>query len=471
MSRRLRRPTTVIMLSAAIIVALLAIGVAVTLSRFDVAEQTYKNIAAQAQVLRVVGEMRQNLLNRAETSFIYIQTPQAAPLARLNRLERQFGGLVSEVRAADRVSSNPLGPAAAVGELQRLNDNVTRLGGVAIRGPNATARRADLDAALATLETSLSDFAKAEAAEVPQLAVSAHNAARQARSAAIAVAIVVALVTAALLLFVLRLIRRLLNGIRTGADTLTQSTLEMRAATQQSAAALAEQSAAVSEVAVTADELSTTAASLASGAQTMSSAAQQTTATMDDLRGQVATIADRSLELGRSSQQIGEILTLLNEIAERTDLLALNASIEAARAGEAGRGFAVVAGEIRKLAERSGRSTESIREIVARVQDGTNATILATERGTHQAEEIAELMHSSSANVDESRRAAEQQRAATEQLAAALGGIRGAVDQLSAEQEKRLQTTERVERLVSNLTGMLDEHGVTLRDGPERVRS
>ncbi len=75
---------------------------------------------------------------------------------------------------------------------------------------------------------------------------------------------------------------------------------------------------------------------------------------------------ERSLSLGERAQEIGEILELINEIAEQTNLLALNAAIEAARAGEAGRGFAVVASEVRKLAERSIKSTESIRQIIGR---------------------------------------------------------------------------------------------------------
>ena len=86
---------------------------------------------------------------------------------------------------------------------------------------------------------------------------------------------------------------------------------------------------------------------------------------MRDMQEQVEAISERSLTLGERSQKIGEVVELINEIAEQTNLLALNAAIEAARAGDAGRGFAVVASEVRKLAERSIRSTDSIREIIA----------------------------------------------------------------------------------------------------------
>ncbi len=113
---------------------------------------------------------------------------------------------------------------------------------------------------------------------------------------------------------------------------------------------------------------------------------------MRDMQEKVEAIAERALSLGERAQKIGEILELINEIAGQTNLLALNAAIEAARAGEAGKGFAVVAAEVRKLAERSVHSTDSISVIITGVQDETNATIMATEQGTRQAREVGELM-------------------------------------------------------------------------------
>jgi methyl-accepting chemotaxis protein len=189
-------------------------------------------------------------------------------------------------------------------------------------------------------------------------------------------------------------------------------------------------------------------------------AAEQTGDTMRDMQEKVDAIAQRSLSLGERSQEIGEILELINEIAEQTNLLALNAAIEAARAGEAGRGFAVVASEVRKLAERSISSTESIRLIIGGVQNEANATIMATEQGARQAREVGELMGSTASMLEQSILATQQQRSAADQVAEAMIQIREAAGQLALDQAQREGTSQRVEQLVGDLDSTLARFGV-----------
>ena len=189
----------------------------------------------------------------------------------------------------------------------------------------------------------------------------------------------------------------------------------------------------------------------------MAEAASRTGVTMRDMQEKVEAIAVRALSLGERAQKIGEILELINDIAGQTNLLALNAAIEAARAGEAGKGFAVVAAEVRKLAERSLRSTESISVIVAGVRDETNATIMATEQGTRQAREVGDLMTSTATMLEESLLAAQQQKTAADQVDAAILQIRQGADQLASDLAQRAATAERLEALVDEIEAVLSE--------------
>jgi methyl-accepting chemotaxis protein len=247
----------------------------------------------------------------------------------------------------------------------------------------------------------------------------------------------------------------LIERLRSASGVLGGLASDLRATSGSAANSMNEQSAAIADTSATIEQLAAAAGSIAENVRAVADAASRTGVTMRDMQEKVEAIAARALSLGERAQKIGEILELIDDIAGQTNLLALNAAIEAARAGEAGKGFAVVAAEVRKLAERSLRSTESIAVIVAGVRDETNATIMATEQGTRQAREVGELMTSTATMLEESLLAAQQQKAAADQADASILQIRQGADQLAGAQSQRASTAERLESLVDDIEAAL----------------
>ena len=118
------------------------------------------------------------------------------------------------------------------------------------------------------------------------------------------------------------------------------------------------------------------------------------------LRQKVQMIAELILELSEHTQQIGNTISVVDDIAEQTNMLALNAAVEAARAGEHGKGFAVVAGEIRKLADESKQAITKITSLTSNIQYTTNSTVMATEEGSKEIETVVKDINAVSSNSE-----------------------------------------------------------------------
>jgi methyl-accepting chemotaxis protein len=153
-------------------------------------------------------------------------------------------------------------------------------------------------------------------------------------------------------------------------------------------------------------------------------AVDETASGMLRIKSSVEVTAARVTELGAKGEQIGAIVETIDDIAEQTNLLALNAAIEAARAGEQGKGFAVVADEVRKLAERSSRATKEIAALIGDVQSGTEAAVKAMTAGANEVEAGAELAEQAAGALQEIRNAAAARNVVLEDMLAAVVEIR-----------------------------------------------
>ena len=162
---------------------------------------------------------------------------------------------------------------------------------------------------------------------------------------------------------------------------------------------------------------------------------------MRTIAGSVSDTAKQIAELGKSSVKIGHIIGVIDDIADQTNLLALNAAIEAARAGEQGRGFAVVADEVRKLAERTTTATKEIAEMIQTVQEETKSAVAAMETGTRQVEAGVQTTSQAGDSLKEIIRMSDNVGEMITQIATA------ATEQSSASEEIN-QNIERITTLV-----------------------
>lgn len=205
--------------------------------------------------------------------------------------------------------------------------------------------------------------------------------------------------------FAIEQLRQLVQAINDTAASVTQSSqqtqltaTELAAASEQQAQKIASVSAAIADMVNSIKQVSTSATQSASvadrsvaiahnGAQVV----QRSIDGMSTIREQIQETSKRIKRLGESSQEIGDIVGLINDIADQTNVLALNAAIQASMAGEAGRGFAVVADEVQRLAERSANATKQIEGLVKTIQADTNEAVMSMESTTTEVVQGAKL--------------------------------------------------------------------------------
>jgi methyl-accepting chemotaxis protein len=267
----------------------------------------------------------------------------------------------------------------------------------------------------------------------------------------------------------------LIQQIQEVVTLLNGAMTEILAATTQQMALASQQEAAVLETITTVEQVRATVQQTAERSQLVSNQANDSVTVtrmgqeavddtingMEAVQDRVTDIAENILMLSERTQQIGEIIASVEELAEQSKLLALNASIEAARAGEEGRGFAVVAMEVRQLAEQSRTATARVREILGEIQQATNTAVMVTEEGSKEAqqgmqlvsragESIADLtatIEASAEQVSQIAVGAQQQRSGVEQLLVAMQSIKQASTQAAA-------STRQVEASLHELNGM-----------------
>ena len=259
--------------------------------------------------------------------------------------------------------------------------------------------------------------------------------------------------------FAIDQLRQLVSAINVTAERVarasdqTQATaVELAEASENQAQEIAGASAAINEMAVSIDQVSSNAAESAAVADRSVAIAyngaevvQRTIDGMNTIRDQIQETSKRIKRLGESSQEIGDIVGLINDIADQTNILALNAAIQASMAGEAGRGFAVVADEVQRLAERSATATKQIETLVKTIQADTNEAVMSMESTTAEVVRGAKL-------AKDAGEALEEVQTVSNNLASLIQSISNAARQQAASAGHISNTMNIIQDITSKTT-------------------
>jgi methyl-accepting chemotaxis protein len=278
------------------------------------------------------------------------------------------------------------------------------------------------------------------------------------------------------------LLTRTVSGpLEEAVNALTSASAEILAGTTQQAAGVQEQAAAVTETVSTVEEISQTAESSNDRAKAVAEsslravengvagrrAVEDTVAVMGDVKTRTESIANSILALAEQAQAIGDIIAVVNNVADQTNIPAFNAAIEASRAGEQGKGFGVVASEIKSLAEQSKKATVQVRQILGEIQRATNSAVIATENGAKTVDEALRSVNLADESiraltdiVADAARSATQISASANQQSIGMAQIQRAMRDISDTTSQNLASTRQTEQAARDL----DAVGLRLAD-------
>ncbi len=264
---------------------------------------------------------------------------------------------------------------------------------------------------------------------------------------------------------VLQEVQEAVNVLSPAASEILTSTTQVAAGVTETATAMSETTTTVEEIRQTAQLASQKANHVSENAQKAVHIAQNGRRAVDDLidgmhqiRDRVESIAESMVRLSEQGQAISEIIATVNDIADQSNLLAVNAAIEAAKAGEQGRGFAVVAQEIKSLADQSKQATTRVRAILGDIQKGTTTAVMATEQGSkavdagsRQSATAEEAIRLLAENIQEAAQASTQISVSSQQQMTGMDQVVSAMENIKQTSAQNASSARQVETAAHDL--------------------